>query len=425
MKHLRACNGICPCLLASAAGLARVAATAIVFVLCTPLLNPLSDDQELQRPQHTAAMPPPRVGVTLRPGDTLLTVLNRFGISGPSAHEMIEKVRPFLNLRRLRAGSNLQFVLHPKNKAVQGVEVVLGDSLVRVKASAEGWLADRRDIPYVRETQVVRSTVTDSLYQSGIHAGLTPERILDLARIFEYDIDFFSDFQPDDAFDVVVEEIRYADGRRELGRVLAAELEANGESFDAFYFVSRDGSGSYYDSQGRPMRRSFLRAPLSYVRISSPFSLRRRHPIFRTVRPHRAIDYAAPAGTPVVAVGRGRIVFSGWRNGYGNLVEIRHMGGYTSRYGHFSRIAAGIRRGVQIDQGDVVGYVGQTGHATGPHLHFEFLHNGEKINFLALKIPRTERLTGIDLQRFMRARDERLTLLYGIESQAKRTESSL
>ena len=173
------------------------------------------------------------------------------------------------------------------------------------------------------------------------------------------------------------------------------------------------------------MRRSFLRAPLSYVRISSPFNLRRRHPIFRTVRPHRAIDYAAPAGTPVVAVGRGRVVFSGWRNGYGNLVEIRHAGGYTSRYGHFSRIAAGIRRGVQVGQGDVVGYVGQTGHATGPHLHFEFLHNGERINFLALKIPRSERLTGIDLQRFMRARDERLALSYGMGGQAHRSRSGL
>jgi murein DD-endopeptidase MepM/ murein hydrolase activator NlpD len=159
------------------------------------------------------------------------------------------------------------------------------------------------------------------------------------------------------------------------------------------------------------VQRSFLRAPLSYVRISSPFNLTRRHPIFRTVRPHRAIDYAAPAGTPVVAIGGGRVAFSGWRHGYGNLVEIRHAGGYVSRYGHFSRIASGVRMGAQVNQGDVVGYVGQTGHATGPHLHFEFLRGGEKINFLSLKIPRVERLAAGDLQRFERSRDERLALL--------------
>jgi murein DD-endopeptidase MepM/ murein hydrolase activator NlpD len=143
------------------------------------------------------------------------------------------------------------------------------------------------------------------------------------------------------------------------------------------------------------------------------------------VRPHRAIDYAAPAGTPVVAIGRGRVEFSGWRDGYGNLVEIRHAGGYVSRYGHFSRIAGGIRHGVRVNQGDVIGYVGQTGHATGPHLHFEFLRGGEKINFLALKIPRIERLTEADLRRFMLFRDAQLALLHSIGGQANRSQSGL
>ena len=305
------------------------------------------------------------------------------------------------------------------------MEVVLGDALLRIKATPDGWLADRHEIPFVRKTRIFRGTITDSLYQSGIEAGLAPQHVLDLARIFEYDIDFFSDFQSDDAFAVAVEELRYADGRRELGRILAAELEANDEPFDAFYFVSRDGGGTYYDSEGSLVKRPFLRAPLSYARISSPFNLKRRHPIFRTVRPHRAIDYAAPAGTPVVAIGRGRVEFSGWRDGYGNLVEIRHAGGYVSRYGHFSRIAGGIRHGVRVNQGDVIGYVGQTGHATGPHLHFEFLRGGEKINFLALKIPRIERLTGADLRRFVLARDEHLALLGSIEIQGKGMQNGL
>jgi murein DD-endopeptidase MepM/ murein hydrolase activator NlpD len=302
-------------------------------------------------------------------------------------------------------------VLDPADQSVQGMEVLVEDTLVRVKTTSEGWLAERERIPFVREPSVVDGTIKDSLYKSGTEAGLTPQHILDLARMFEYDIDFFSDFRPGNIFGVVAEEVRYADGRRVPGQILAAELEAGDEISSAFHFIMTDGRESYYDGEGKTLRRPFLRAPLSYARISSPFSLTRPHPIFRTVRPHRAIDYAAPAGTPVVAIGAGRVEFSGWRDGYGNLVEIRHAGGYASRYGHFSRIARGIRKGAQVGQGDVLGYVGQTGHATGPHLHFEFLRGGEKINFLALKIPRMERLTGADLQRFISIRDERLALL--------------
>ena len=229
--------------------------------------------------------------------------------------------------------------------------------------------------------------------------------------MFEYEIDFFSDFQPGDAFAAVVEETRYADGRRTPGRILAAELEANSKPVSAFYFVPRDQRGAYYDEQGHSLRRAFLRAPLSYARISSTFTGARRHPIFRTVRSHRAIDYAAPAGAPVVAIGRGRVEFAGWRAGYGNLVEIRHTNDFISRYGHFSRIGEGIRRGSQVDAGDVIGYVGQTGHAPGPHLHFEFLKRGRNINFLALDLPRIERLKGTDFERFIESRNQQIATL--------------
>jgi murein DD-endopeptidase MepM/ murein hydrolase activator NlpD len=151
---------------------------------------------------------------------------------------------------------------------------------------------------------------------------------------------------------------------------------------------------------------------LSYVRISSPFSRNRLHPIFRTLRPHLAIDYAAPAGSPVVAIGHGTVAFVGWRNGYGNVVDIRHSGPYMSRYAHFSRFAAKLRRGQTVDAGEVIGYVGQTGHATGPHLHFEFLRGGTKINFLDVHIPKTQRLAGEDLARFNRLRNQQLALLH-------------
>lgn len=170
--------------------------------------------------------------------------------------------------------------------------------------------------------------------------------------------------------------------------------------------------------------KAFLRAPLNYSRISSPFRMDRRHPIFRTVRPHQAIDYAAPTGTPVVAVGHGQVTFAGTRGGYGQLVEIRHDNGYVSRYAHFSKIPKGIRAGKPISRGEVVGYVGQTGHATGPHLHFEMLNKGRKIDFLGLKTASSDRLSGAELQEFMALRDRKLALLQGNAAAATQSPHS-
>ncbi|HZD39640.1 MAG TPA: peptidoglycan DD-metalloendopeptidase family protein [Terriglobales bacterium] len=383
-----------------------------LLLLCAPFFNSTREDPMLPPPMPTAPRPESRIGVTLRAGDTLMSVLKRFRIEAPSAYAMIEKVRPFVNPRKIRAGDNLHVVLNSEDQSVQAVELVVDDNLVRVKATGGGWLAERHEIPFVRENQVVRGTIAGSLYESGVAAGLSPQQIMDLAKVFEYDIDFFSDFQPDDAFNVIVEQTRYVDGRLGTGRILAAELQAGNESFDAFYYVDKDGTGEYYNSEGEAQRRAFLRAPLSYVRISSPFSRHRRHPIFRTVRPHLAIDYAAPAGTPVVAIGRGQVVFVGWRNGYGNVVDIRHNGNYMSRYAHFSRFASKLHRGQSVDAGDVIGFVGQTGHATGPHLHFEFLRGGKKINFLDLRIPKVQHLAREELPQFYRFRDQQLARLH-------------
>lgn len=395
---------------------ASIGAITFVLLLCAPFVNSPRYEQELTPapPNKTDSVlsAESRVGVKFRRGDTLASVLKRFGIEPPSAHAMIEKVRPFVNPRKIRPGDDVHVVLNSEDKTVQAMEFVVDESLIRIKATEEGWSAERHEIPFVRETRMVRGTIQGNLYQSGIDAGLSPQHILDLAKMFEYDIDFFSDFQPQDSFSVVVEDLRYADGRRGAGRILAAELEAEEDIFDAFYYVGKDGGGAYYNSKGEALTRSFLRAPLSYVRISSPFSTNRLHPIFRTLRPHLAIDYAAPAGTPVVAIGRGRVDFVGWRNGYGNVVDIRHSGSYMSRYAHFSRFATNLRRGETVDAGEVIGYVGQTGHATGPHLHFEFLRGGAKINFLDLRIPKTQHLAEEDRPRFNRLRDQRLALLH-------------
>jgi murein DD-endopeptidase MepM/ murein hydrolase activator NlpD len=389
--------------------------TALLLLPRVPSLNHAPPLPEETAPAQKAPAPlqpeEPRVQAKLKRGETLLALLARHGIESRSAHELLEKVRPFFNPRKLTPGRTVEFVLDPKDQKVEAMELRIRDKIVRANALPDGWSVERLTIPSIRETRVVAGTIEANLYTSALSAGLRPAHVALLEEIFKYDIDFTSDFTPGDDFAALLEEIRYDDGRQVPRQVLAAGLEANGARHRAFYFVSKGGKGAYYDEDGKGLRNAFLRAPLSFTRISSSYNLARRHPIFRTVRPHLAIDYAAPAGTPVVAIGAGKVSFSGWRPGYGNLVEIRHTAGYSSRYGHFSRIARGVRRGTEVRAGDVIGFVGQTGHATGPHLHFEFLQANKKINFLAAKLPRTERLSGTELERFLLERDRRMAKL--------------
>lgn len=386
---------------------------ACLLLLMAPVLDRSSPDPVAVVPieKSPTANSLSRLGIELKRGDTLLGVLTRYGVKPISAHELIAKIGPLFNLKKLRSGDRVDLVIDQGDRSVQRVEIDLEDKLLRAKAVPQGWTVEHEAIPFTVQTRTIRGEVFSSLYENGLDAGLTPEQILELAKIFEYDIDFFSDFRKGDDFAVIVEEQHYENGRRSLRRILAADLETAGTANGAFYFMPRHGAGGYYDAEGKQLRRSFLRAPLSYSRISSFFSVARRHPIFRTVRPHMAIDYAAPMGTPVVAIGKGRVQRSGWYAGYGKFIEIAHGNGYTSRYGHFSRIARGIRRGVEVNAGEVIGFVGQTGHATGPHLHFEFLRGGRKINFLSLKIPRTEQLTRAELERFQREREARLATM--------------
>lgn len=351
------------------------------------------------------------IDMTLRPGENLNVVLRRVGLDATTAHALIESVRPFFNPREMRAGQNFHLIVDPTQNEVKGLKVPFPRAVVEAERSPNGWSAERREIPAVRETRTIRGTLLGNLYQDGRRAGLTPAQILELADIFQYDIDFFSDFRRGDTFSVLFEELRFADSRVEADRILAAELTVVGNPASGFYHRNGKGEGGYYNVDGQSLRNAFLRAPLNYRRISSGYSLKRQHPILRTVRPHQAIDYAAPAATPVVSIGKGTVSFAGWSSGYGNLVEIVHPNSYTARYGHFSRITAKIRRGTQVAQGQVIGYVGQTGHATGPHLHFEMLRGGKKINFLSLRIPRLDRLTGDEGARFAASRDHHLALL--------------
>jgi murein DD-endopeptidase MepM/ murein hydrolase activator NlpD len=352
------------------------------------------------------------VDLTLRRGDTLQGTLLRYGLTPASANDLIKQLQPFYDPRKMHAGDTFRLLLDHENE-IQGLEHSADGAIVRVTSTENGWAAKRHEVPFVRESKVIRGNIRGSLFEDGVDAGLSPPQIHKLVNLFEYEIDFFSDLRRGDDFSVIFEEKQYANGHREQGKLLAAEIQAGGSPYQIFYYQGKRQKGSYYDNRGEALMKAFLRAPLNYRRISSPFRINRRHPIFRTVRPHQAIDYAAPTGTPVVAVGHGQVTFSGVRGGYGRMVEIRHNDGYVSRYAHFSRIPKAIREGKSISRGEVVGYVGQTGHATGPHLHFEMLKKGRKINFLDLKLASEDRLTGSELQEFLALREKKLALLQG------------
>jgi murein DD-endopeptidase MepM/ murein hydrolase activator NlpD len=394
-----------------------------VALLSAPFVNSLPHEAEFFPPVTKSSKAQTSIGAIFRSGDNLLSALRRFALDAPSAYGLVGKIQPLVSLPKLPPENNSHVVLHQRDKTARAMEFVLDNNLIRVKTKNEGSQTERQEVPFVKDSRMVRGRIKSNLYESGIDAGLSPLQILDLAKIFESEVDFFSDLHPGDDFKVILEDRRYLDGRRAAGRILAAELEVENQVIDAFYYEN-NGDGNYYNRNGEPLRRSFLRAPLSYARISSPFSANRLNPFSRTVRPHLAIDYAAPFGTPVVAIGRGEVEFAGWRSGYGKVVDIRHSENYLSRYAHFSRLAPDLHVGRWVETGDVIGYVGQTGHATGPHLHFEFLHGERKINFLNLHPGKVQELKGADLQSFFASRDRQLALLHPRNSEIKTAQKS-
>lgn len=248
-----------------------------------------------------------------------------------------------------------------------------------VKAS----LPSKEAQPRSPQIKVIASSIEDNLYNSGIRAGLPPNIILDLTDIFSSYVDFTTDLRNGDTFSVVLGKVEQ-NSKLPKWKILAAKITVQGETFEAFFFQPPGQKGAYYDAKGRSTSRAFLKAPLQYRRISSVFTKKRFHPILRIYRPHFGIDYAAPVGTPVSAIGAGKVVFVGRKGGFGNYVEIKHNGIYSSSYGHLSRFARGIRVGKYVEQGEIIGYVGKTGLATGPHLDFRFYANGRPVNFMAV-----------------------------------------
>jgi murein DD-endopeptidase MepM/ murein hydrolase activator NlpD len=323
----------------------------------------------------------------VRRGDTLPSLLSRLQIHDPDALRFFTTNEIASRLYRLKPGSTIQVAASEGGKLLRLRHLTQNGELLRVERIDNGFSVHTDAAPFQRYLTIKAGEIRSSLFQATDAAQVPDNIAAQIVEIFSSEIDFYQDLRAGDRF-AVIYEVFHANGEAvKTGRVLAAEFTNQGERHQAVYYRPGDGEGGYYSFEGINLRKAFLRSPLEFSRISSGFSSARLHPVLQSWRAHKGIDYAAPAGTPVRATADGVVAFSGTQNGYGKLVILEHHGKYSTAYGHLSGFASGVRKGSRIAQGDVIGYVGATGYATGPHLHYEFRVNGMQLDPSRIPIP--------------------------------------
>jgi len=342
----------------------------------------------------------------IRRGETMGTVLGLAGVSASEIHEWVRATRRVYNLNRIYVGQALTFSFDRASGSLRALALEI-DPRTRLVArwQDDGVVAGDEPIPHARRLRIVGSEITDNLYTTATALSIPDKVISDMAEMLGWELDLGSALRPGASFRVVYEElVRVDTGTATPARVLAVELVNEGQAYEGYYFTQADGSyRGHYNRKGEALGRAFLRYPVKYSRISSSFSRSRFHPVLRRRRPHYGVDFAARRGTPVEAVADGRVTKAGWFGGYGRFVKLRHDIVYGSGYAHLSRIAPGLRPGTSVKKGQVIGYVGSTGLATGAHLHFEMYSNGRYIDPLAAKLPRGRALGGNPLASFQKA----------------------
>ena len=354
---------------------------------------------------------------TLARGETLNMLLDRVGIRGPHAANLLRSATT-LDARRVPAG----LAVTARSLATDSVpsELVFQlavDHLLTMHRTDSGWVGTDVTLPWTIDTIAVSGTINSTLYaaldaaESDLPSANRAELAWSLADIYEYRVDMSRDLQQNDGFRVLVERKRGPQGAVRLGSILASTFTVSGSELQAIRHESADGRIGYFDQDGKSMRAAFLRAPLQFRRISSVFGMR-KHPILGIWRRHAGTDYAASQGTPVRSVGDGVVIFAGRKGGYGNAIEIRHRNGFVTRYGHLRGFAKTTRRGARVSIGQTIGFVGMTGLATAPHLHFEVLVGGVQRNpRVALAMKGGEPLPASERDAFARTRGDLLALL--------------
>ena len=305
---------------------------------------------------------------------------------------IVDRLAPKLDFRRLRVGDHFTAVLDPGGDLVSLTYEKSPLEALVLRSTPGGWETELAALPTENRVTEVRGNIRSSLFEAMDRAGESDPLTIAFAELFAWDIDFAHELQPGDSFRVVVEKIYRDRHFVQYGRILAAEYRQNDGVHQAYFFPWPDARGEYYTAEGRSVRASFLRSPISYTRISSGFSSARLHPILNTVRPHLGVDFAAPEGTPVWAPADGVVIARSRDDAGGNRIALRHGGGYETYYMHLSRFAAGLAVGERVRQKEVIGYVGSTGLATGPHLDYRVRRNGTWVNPIKETFPRAEQL---------------------------------
>jgi murein DD-endopeptidase MepM/ murein hydrolase activator NlpD len=339
------------------------------------------------------------IDVIVGRNDTLDAIFRRMALDTADLAEIRQLPGIRQSLDFLKPGDAIKLT-HSDGEIKELTRKVSETQTLKVVREDDGFSARMIDNPVETQIRTAAATIDSSLFQAAEAADISDSVALKLANVFAWDIDFVLDIREGDRFTVVYEQI-YQDGKYlRDGEVLAAEFINSGKVYRGVRFATDAGSAGYYTPDGLPMRKALLRAPVEFTRVSSVFNPHRLHPILNRIRGHMGTDYAAPTGTPVHAAGDGRISFAGQRGGYGNAVIVAHGSNVSTLYGHMSRFARHIRVGTHVQQGDVIGYVGMTGLATGPHLHYEYLVNGVHKNPQTVQLPGAEPLHAEALQKF-------------------------
>jgi len=358
--------------------------------------------------------------LTVNPGDSLNSILGRAGISTHEIQALLSIKSSNLYLKKVHPGQSIKIQVDQHNHLLAYTQTIHQDQLLNIRnisksGDTPNYQASIEAIPFETRVTYGHATISDSLFVSGIRAGMDDSLIMKLAEIFAYDIDFALDIRPGDHFSMLYEE-KYLEGKKiSNGPIIAAEFHTQGRSYQAIRYVDQFGKADYFSPSGKGLHKAFIRTPVNYTRISSHFNLKRHHPILHKIRAHRGVDYAAPRGTPVKSVGDGKITFLGTKGGYGHTVIIEHgkkQGKYyTTLYAHLSRFANTLRVGHRVKQGQVIAYVGSSGLATAPHLHYEFHVDGIHRNPLTVALPKSDGVQGLQTPKFLEHARNVLTLM--------------
>jgi len=350
-------------------------------------------------------------------GDHFAAALEKFGLSHEQAASAAAAAQQAFNLRQVKAGNTITVGRSLDGNLREIDYKIDADRMLKIlPAETDGspsaaFTAQVSEIPSLTEVAVVTGHVEDSLFNAVAQSGESPEIAMRLAQIFGYDMDFYTDPRRGDVFHVVLEKKKYRNGKTAgYGKIFAAEYDNGGRKYQALLFHDEFGRPGYYTADGKSLQRAFLRSPLKFAApVTSHFSAARFHPILKTVRPHMGTDYGAPIGTPVQAIGSGKVLFAGRRGGEGNMVHLAHANGYETMYLHLSRLF--VRTGERVDIGKTIGLVGMTGLATGPHLDFRILQKGQYKNFEKLGLPPSDPVSKKHLPEFEAVRQQYLPLL--------------